>query len=63
MIERYLAQRRAAGYVEYRSVKALRPLLAFLAPLGVLPSGRRFGSTRWRSCWAVTAAIWSSSVA
>ena len=37
VIERYLAQRRAAGYAEYRSVKALRPLLAYLAPLGVLP--------------------------
>ena len=37
VIERYLAQRRAAGYVEYRSVKALRPLLEYLAPLGVLP--------------------------
>jgi integrase/recombinase XerD len=36
-IERYLAQRRAAGYVEYRSVKALQPLLGYLAPLGVLP--------------------------
>jgi integrase/recombinase XerD len=36
-IERYLAQRRAAGYVEYRSVKALRPLLEYLTPLGVLP--------------------------
>lgn len=38
VIERYLAQRRAAGYVEYRSVRALRPLLEFLAPLGVLPA-------------------------
>ena len=37
VIERYLAQRRAAGYVEYRSMKALRPLLGYLAPLGVLP--------------------------
>jgi integrase/recombinase XerD len=37
VIERYLVQRRAAGYVEYRSVKALRPLLEYLAPLGVLP--------------------------
>jgi integrase/recombinase XerD len=35
-IERYLAQRRAAGYVEYRSVRALQPLLEYLAPLGVL---------------------------
>lgn len=37
VIERYLAERRAAGYVEYRSMKALRPLLDYLAPLGVLP--------------------------
>ena len=37
VIERYLEVRRAAGYVEYRSMKALRPLLEFLAPLGVLP--------------------------
>jgi integrase/recombinase XerD len=37
VIERYLAQRQAAGYREYRSVKALRPMLEFLAPLGVLP--------------------------
>ena len=36
-IEGYQAQRRAAGYVEYRSLKALRPLLEYLAPLGVLP--------------------------
>ena len=36
-IERYLAARRVAGYVQYRSMKALRPLLAYLAPLGVLP--------------------------
>jgi len=37
VIDRYLAQRRAAGYREYRSVKALQPMLDFLAPLGVLP--------------------------
>jgi integrase/recombinase XerD len=37
LIERYLVERRSAGYVEYRSVRALRPLLEFLAPLGVLP--------------------------
>jgi len=36
-IERYLVQRRAAGYVEYRSMKALQPLLEYLGPLGVLP--------------------------
>ena len=37
VIERYLAQRRAAGYAQYRSLKALQPLLDYLAPLGVLP--------------------------
>lgn len=37
VIDRYLAQRRTSGYVEYRSWKALRPLLDYLAPLGVLP--------------------------
>jgi site-specific recombinase XerD len=37
VIERYLAERRAAGYVEYRSMRALQPLLDHLAPLGVLP--------------------------
>ena len=31
VIERYLEQRRAAGYVEYRSMRALRPLLDYLA--------------------------------
>lgn len=37
-IGRYLAERRAAGYAEYRSGKAMVPLLEFLAPLGVLPT-------------------------
>jgi len=36
--ERYLAERRAAGHVEYRSMQALQPLLDFLAPLGVIPA-------------------------
>src|SRR4051794_5044552 len=38
VIERYLTQRRAAGYRQYRSVKALRPLLDYLAALGILPA-------------------------
>jgi integrase/recombinase XerD len=38
VIDRYLAQLRAAGYVHYRSAKAMRPLLGYLAPLGVRPS-------------------------
>ena len=37
VLHRYLARRRAAGYVEYRSMRALGPLLDYLAPLGVLP--------------------------
>lgn len=37
VMERYLAERRSAGYVEYRSMTALRPLLDYLSPLGVLP--------------------------
>lgn len=37
VIDRYLAQRRAAGYVQYNSVKALAPLMEYLGPLGVLP--------------------------
>ena len=38
VLERYLAQRRAAGYRQYLSVKALRPLLNYLEPLEVLPA-------------------------
>lgn len=37
VIDRYLAQRRAAGYAQYLSPKALGPLLEYLAPLDVLP--------------------------
>jgi integrase/recombinase XerD len=37
-IERYLAERRAAGYREYRSWRAFVPLLDYLGPLGVLPA-------------------------
>src|SRR5215213_7517170 len=37
LIERFLGERRASGYVRYRTVKAMRPLLGYLAPLAVLP--------------------------
>ena len=37
VVDEYLAARRSAGYVNYRSVKAMRPLLDYLEPLGVLP--------------------------
>ncbi len=36
VLDRYLAARRSSGYVQYLSVKALRPLLDYLTPLGVL---------------------------
>jgi integrase len=38
VIEQYLAERRATGYVRYRSMKAMQPLLEYLAPMGVLPT-------------------------
>jgi hypothetical protein len=63
-IERYLVQRRAAGYVEYRSVKALGPLLEYLAPLGgCCRSRRRCRPIQWRNCWVVTASGCSASAA
>ncbi len=37
LIERFLSERRTSGYVRYRTVMAMRPLLGYLAPLGVLP--------------------------
>jgi integrase/recombinase XerD len=37
VVERYLAERRAAGYVNYRSMRAVRPLLAYLDERGLLP--------------------------
>ena len=37
VVERYLAERRADGYVRYTSRKALVPLLDHLGPLNVLP--------------------------
>lgn len=36
VVGRYLTERRAAGYVNYRSGKAMRPLLDYLAAQGVL---------------------------
>ena len=37
VVDEYLAARRSAGYVNHRSVRAMRPLLDYLEPLGVLP--------------------------
>jgi integrase/recombinase XerD len=37
VLQRYLDERRATGYREYLSMKALAPLLNYLTPLGVLP--------------------------
>jgi hypothetical protein len=39
VVDRYLSARRAAGHVNYRSIKAMRPLLSYLSRLGVLPAG------------------------
>jgi integrase/recombinase XerD len=36
LIERFLSERRVSGYVRYRTMKAMRPLLEYLVPLGVL---------------------------
>ena len=36
-VDRYLGERRATGYVEYLSRKAMAPLLSFVEPLGALP--------------------------
>jgi integrase/recombinase XerD len=37
VVERFLALRRTSGYVRYRSVMAMVPLVRYLTPLGVLP--------------------------
>lgn len=37
VLAQYLGQRCAAGYVRFRSVRALRPLMEYLTPLDVLP--------------------------
>lgn len=39
MVDRYLVERRAAGYVNYRSGKAMLPLVTYLDELGVLSRG------------------------
>lgn len=39
-VERFLAARRAAGYTQYLSRKALHPLLTYLRALGVVPPPR-----------------------
>ena len=37
IVEQYLVSRRVAGYTNYRSAKALRPLFDYLGSLGALP--------------------------
>src|SRR3954471_10613005 len=37
VVERFLAERRAAGYTNYVTVRAMAPLLAYLRGLGVAP--------------------------
>ncbi len=38
-VERFVAERRRAGYRSSVSPKSLRPLLGYLGRLGVLPAG------------------------
>lgn len=61
VIERYLDERRAAGYVNYRSAKAMWPLLDYLAPLGCCRRRHRWFSIRRRSCWSSFVGSSSSS--
>ncbi|HEX7427351.1 MAG TPA: hypothetical protein VF328_10450 [Mycobacterium sp.] len=61
VIDRYLEQRRAAGYVEYRSLKALWPLLDYLGRLVFSQSRSPIRRGRWRSCSAATTTTWSAS--
>jgi integrase/recombinase XerD len=37
-VERFLADRRAVGYTNHRTVKAMRPMLSYLRELGVAPT-------------------------
>jgi integrase/recombinase XerD len=57
VLEHYLAGRRAAGYVVYPSVKALRPLLDYLTPLDVLPVAEEVWVGPVTSYWPATAII------
>lgn len=63
VLDRYLAERRAAGYVQYNSVKALARCWGSSDRCTCcrLPPQRR--RIRSRSCWAATAAACWSSVA
>ena len=61
-VDRYLGERRATGYVEYLSRKAMAPLLSFVEPLGRCRPSRRRCWMRWRSWSAATASTCSPSV-
>jgi hypothetical protein len=52
--DRYLAQHRAAGYVEYRSMKALRPLLDYLSRWACCRRPRRSRWVRSSKCSSAT---------
>jgi integrase/recombinase XerD len=55
--EGFFADRRAVGYTNYRTVKALAPLLVYLRGLGLVGRRRWRSSHRRRCCWSATAAI------
>ena len=52
VVERFLAARRAAGYTNYVTARAMAPLLGYLRGLGVAPAASpRSRSGRSRCCW------------
>jgi integrase/recombinase XerD len=55
-VDRFLADRRAAGYTSYVTARAMAPLLGYLRGVGVVPSASRPGRVlRPSFCWSATA--------
>ena len=64
VVERFLAERRAAGYTNYVTARAMAPLLGYLRGLGSRRRRRRaWRSARSRCCWPTIASTWPSSAA
>ena len=49
-VEQFVAARRAAGYVNYVTVRALAALLEYLRGVGVVPPAASRRCRGWRSC-------------
>lgn len=62
VVERFLAERRAAGYTNYVTGRAVAPLLGYLRGLGVAPAASpRLAVGASRCCWPTTVSTWRSS--